>query len=79
MPVKKKFESEKDLLTQLTGFTGIGWTTSMLGYLGTMIGYGNNLVIRFGDPQSLLYLGIGFFVATLGLDRIRDARSNDDE
>lgn len=79
MPVKERLNSEKDVLTQLTGVTGIGWTTSILGYLGTLIGYGNNLVLRLGDPRSLLYLGIGFFVATLGLDRLRDARLRGEE
>lgn len=79
MPVKQIFDSEKDLLTQLTGLTGIGWTTSILGYLGTLIGYGNSLVVRLGDPQSLLYLGIGFFVATLGLDRLRNTQARNEE
>ncbi len=80
MPVKKRRESDKDLLNQLTGLTGLGWTTSMLGYLSVVIGYGNSLVIRFvTDPQSLLYLGAGFFVATLGLDRLRNVRLSREE
>lgn len=80
MPVKERRESDKDLLNQLTGLTGLGWTTSMLGYLSVVIGYGNSLVIRFvTDPQSLLYLGAGFFVATLGLDRLRNVRLSREE
>jgi hypothetical protein len=79
MPIKGRLDSEKDVLTQLTGVTGLGWTTSILGYLGTLIGYGNSLAMRLGDPHSLLYLGIGFFIATLGLDRLRDARLRGEE
>lgn len=79
MSLKKSLESDKDLLNQLTGLTGLGWTTSILGYLSTVIGYGNSLVIRIADPQSLLYLGAGFFVATLGLDRLRNMRLGREE
>jgi hypothetical protein len=80
MPVKNTIESDKDLLTQLTGFTGLGWTTSILGYLSAMLGYGNALVVRVvAEPQALLYLGLGFFVATLGLDRLRNSRLDGDE
>lgn len=78
--LKQRPESEKDVLTQLAGITGLGWTASILGYLGATIGYGNSLVARFvTDPQSLLYLGGVLFVATLGLDRFRDALSNGTE
>ncbi|WP_431358717.1 hypothetical protein [Halovenus amylolytica] len=64
-------EARKDLLNQLAGITGLGWTTSMLGFLSTVVGYGNGIVSRLvTEPQSLLYLGGVFFLATLGLDRL---------
>lgn len=68
--------SDSDGLDQLAGITGLGWTASMLGYLGTAIGIGNSFVARVVDPQSLLYLGALLFAATFGLDRLRDKRSN---
>jgi hypothetical protein len=62
---------EKDLLDQLAGLTGFGWTASILGFLSTVLGYGNGIVSRLvTDPQSLLYLGVVFFLVTLGLDRL---------
>ncbi|MFC7098415.1 hypothetical protein [Halobaculum marinum] len=68
-------ESETDggALDQLAGVTGFGWTASVLGYLGTAIGFGNTLVT---NPQSLLYLGGICFLATLGIDRLNDLRSD---
>ncbi len=72
MLLKPSGETDKDLLNQLSGLTGMGWTTSILGYLGTVIGYGNGLVSRLvTDPQSLLYVGGSFFILTLGLERFR--------
>lgn len=63
---------DKDLLNQLSGFTGMGWTASVLGYLSTVMGYGNGLVSRLvAEPQSLLYVGGSFFLLTLGLDRLQ--------
>ncbi|WP_276271272.1 hypothetical protein [Haloarcula litorea] len=63
-----------DTLDQLAGFTGVGWTTSLLGFLTTLVGYGNSIVSRFiADSQSLLYLGLVFFLATLGLDRLANS------
>ena len=65
-------ESDEDLLNQLTGLTGLGWTTSVLGYLSTVIGYGNGVISRLvAEPQSLLYVGGSFFLLTLGLDRLQ--------
>ncbi|EMA58694.1 hypothetical protein [Halorubrum lipolyticum] len=65
-------ESDTDLLDQLTGLTGLGWTASVLGYLSTVIGYGNGLISRLvAEPQSLLYVGGSFFLLTLGLDRLQ--------
>lgn len=73
MPIRSIHDTDKDLLNQLTGLTGLGWTTSVLGYLSTVIGYGNGLISRLvAEPQSLLYVGGGFFVLTLGLDRFRN-------
>ncbi|MFW6317503.1 MAG: hypothetical protein ACOC06_03435 [Halorubrum sp.] len=63
---------DKDLLNQLSGLTGMGWTASVLGYLSTVMGYGNGLVSRLvTEPQSLLYVGGSFFLLTLGLDRLQ--------
>lgn len=65
-------DTDKDLLNQLTGLTGLGWTASVLGYLSTVIGYGNGLISRLvAEPQSLLYVGGSFFLLTLGLDRLQ--------
>jgi hypothetical protein len=68
MSLKGKLPANEDTLDQVAGVTGVGWTASLLGYLSTMVGYGNSLVT---NPQSLLYLGGVLFVATLGLDRLR--------
>lgn len=63
-------------LDNLAGITGLGWTTSTLGFLTTAIGYGNGLVSRLvTDPHSLLYVGVACFLATLGLDRLAESRS----
>lgn len=68
----------KEVLEQTAGITGLGWTASLLGFLSSVIGYGNYLLSRVvTDPQSLLYLAGAFFVATLGLDRL--AKSAPDE
>ena len=65
-----------NVLEQLAGLTGVGWTVSTLGFLGTMIGYGNALVARLVTaPESLLYLATVFFMATLGLDRLTERLS----
>lgn len=73
MVPKQRSSFDPDLLDQLAGITGLGWTVSVLGYLGTLIGYGNSVISRLVvDPQSLLYVGGAFFIATLGLDRIRN-------
>lgn len=62
-----------DVLDQLAGVAGVGWTASLLGYLGTLVGYGNGLVGRLvTDPQALLYVGVACFLATAGLDRLAD-------
>lgn len=63
--------TDGDLLDQLAGVTGLGWTASLLGYLSLAVGYGNGLMSRLvADPQSLLYVGVACFLATLGLDRL---------
>lgn len=72
--------SDKDILNQLAGLTGLGWTVSFLGFLSTVVGYGNMFVARLAtSPQSLLYLGTVFFVATLGLDRLTERLTEADE
>jgi hypothetical protein len=64
--------SERDTLEQLAGLTGLGWTTSTLVFLTTVVYSGTGPVGRVvADPQLLLYLGAAFFVATLALDRSR--------
>jgi hypothetical protein len=68
-----------DFLYQLAGITGLGWTVLILGYLGTVIGYGDDLVIPIvREPQLLLYLGIILFVITFGLDQLRGTRPNEE-
>lgn len=72
MPPNLTRDSEKDLLNQLGGLMGLGWTASVLGYLGSLIGYGNGVISRLVvEPQSLLYVGGSFFLLTLGLDRLQ--------
>jgi len=69
-----------DRLETLAGLTGLGWTASVLGYLVTLVGYGNSFVTRLvAEPVSLLYLGLVLLVATLGLDRLQDLLSSRDE
>ena len=75
MSLKRSIVSEEKLLDQLAGLTGIGWTTAILGFVSTVIGYGSNLV---ANPYSLLYLGSALFVATVGLDRLRQRRTDDE-
>lgn len=64
--------TELDFLDQIAGITGVGWTASLLGYLMTVIGYGNSIISRLVvEPRSLLYVGSTLFVVTLGLDRVQ--------
>lgn len=60
---------DTEAVTQVAGLTGLGWTTSVLAYLGLALGYGNGLI---GDPQLFLYLGIALLLTTAGLDRLAD-------
>lgn len=67
-----------DVAARLASVTGLGWTASGLGFLGTVLGYGNSVVGRLvADPQSLLYVGGICFLATLGLDRLAAAAADD--
>ena len=62
---------DRETLYQLGGVTGLGWTTSVLGYASTVVGLGSGYVTRFvTDPQSFLYAGGVLFLATLGLDTL---------
>ncbi|QPV64922.1 hypothetical protein I7X12_10070 [Halosimplex litoreum] len=72
---------DTDLAEQLAGLAGLGWTTSTLGFLGTVLGYGNSVVSRLvTEPSSLLYVGAVCFLATVGLDRVANgARERDGE
>lgn len=68
---------DADVLDQLAGLTGIAWTTSILAYGATVLGYGSGVIPRFiVDRQLLLVLGCVFFVATIGLDKLRRIRSD---
>lgn len=73
MSLKQKLAANEEALNQVAGVTGFGWTASLLGYLGSVIGYSNTL---FTNSQSLLYLGGVLFVATLGLDRLKETLSD---
>jgi len=73
MSIKETLKSNVDTLDQVAGFTGFGWTVSLLGYLSVLVGYSDTLVT---SPQSLLYLGGILFVTTLGLDQLRERLSN---
>lgn len=65
--------SETDLVDQIAGITGLAWTGSLLGYLITVIGYGNSVISRLVvEPRSLLYVGTILFAVTLGLDRLQE-------
>lgn len=78
MTLGGKLSLDGETLHQLAGFTGFGWTMSVLGFLSTVLGYGNSLLSRLvTDPQSLLYVGGVFFLATLGLDRLANRESEE--
>ncbi|WP_205254531.1 MULTISPECIES: hypothetical protein [Halorussus] len=69
---------DSEMLHQLGGITGIGWTASVLGYATTVVGYGSGYLSRLAtEPHSFLYAGGVLFLATLGLDRL--AKSDADE
>lgn len=79
MSMLNRLTQDRDALNQLAGITGLGWTTSILGYLVAVLGYGSTILSRLVvDPRSLLYLGGALFVATLGLDRLRNAAADDE-
>jgi hypothetical protein len=62
---------DSETLHRLGGVTGIGWTTSVLGYASTFVGYGSGYLSKLTtDPQSFLYAGGVLFLATLGLDQL---------
>jgi hypothetical protein len=69
MSPKEEIDANADLLDTAAGLTGIGWTTSLLGYLATAMG---NSPTPLVSPQSLLYLGGILFVTTIGLDALSD-------
>jgi hypothetical protein len=78
--MKPSAVSTDDLLDQLAGITGLGWTTALIGSLVSLIGLGGSVVTRVvADPLSLLYLGGVLFVATLGLDRLNRSDTGSDE
>ena len=71
MNLLKRSSPDSDTFDQLAGLTGFGWATSVIAFLATVFGYGTAFLSRFiTEPQSLLYVGAVFFVATLGLDRL---------
>lgn len=78
MGALRRLVADADSLDRLAGLTGIGWTTSLLGFLGTAVGVGNGLVARVvTDPQSLLYVGGLCFLTTIGLDRLSNRLAED--
>lgn len=71
MVAKRISSLDSETLDQLAGITGLGWTTSTLGFLSAVLGYGNGIASRLvAEPQAFLYVGLAFFLATLGLDRL---------
>lgn len=68
---RRQVNLDGETLHRLGGITGIGWTTSILGYASTVIGYGSEYLARIvTNPQSFLYAGGVLFFATLGLDKL---------
>lgn len=71
MSIRRPAWSKQGTLNNLAGLTGLGWTTSLLAFFSTVLGYGAGIVTRLvTTPQSLLYFGAALFLATLGLDRL---------
>lgn len=69
----------RELLHQLGGVTGFGWTASVIGYLSAALGYGGGYISRFAaDSQSFLYAGVVLFLATFGLDRLAKSQEEDE-
>ena len=68
----------RELLHQLGGVTGFGWTTSIIGYLSAVLGYGGYVSRFVTDPQSFLYAGVILFLATIGLDRLANSKDRDE-
>lgn len=66
--------STDDVLDQLAGFAGVGWTVSVLAYLVTAVGTESGLV---ANPRTLLYLGGLLFAATVGLNRLQTTMSTE--
>ena len=76
MSLKGLSGRNRDAIDNLAGITGFGWTASLLGFLGSVLGYGNWLISRLvTEPQSLLYVGLVCFLATVGLDRLANRLS----
>lgn len=72
--------SDDAVLHELAGITGVGWTASSLGFIGSLVWYGN----APGPSQPLgswvlLAVAIGCFVTTVGLDAFRSVISDADE
>lgn len=62
---------DANALDRLAGYTGVGWTTSFCGFLTMGLGYGPGVLGRsLVDTGALLYLGLAFFLATVGLDKL---------
>jgi len=76
MSLKPELPTGEQVIDQIAGITGFGWSASLLGYLSAAVGKGVPLVT---SPQSLLYLGGVCFVTTLGLDRLKRADSEESE
>lgn len=77
MSTQQRFDGEHDVIDQLAGFIGVCWTASILVYLAIVLGFGGGLFPRFiADPPLLLVLGCAFLIATIGLDELRQSRTD---
>mgnify|MGYP000580871393 CR=1 FL=1 len=64
--------ADEELLHELAGITGVGWTASSLGFIGSLLWYGDGIGASHSlATRALLYLAIASFLATLGLDALR--------
>lgn len=75
MSQKQELVSDTNVLYQLAGITGLGWTVLILGYVSTVIGYGHS---HIPESRSLLYLAGVLFVVTFGLERVGKGLPNED-
>ena len=62
-------------LRTLGAVTGLGWTGSLLGYIGAVAGFGRDLIVGLvTEPHVLLYTSLALLAVTLGLDKLAASR-----